>query len=289
MNRTDYLHLLSERETVRALLADTPEEDVIDRYSLEGRLASIDSAIAQATINESEPARARLTFNGRPVIGSHGIFADFGMRAVSSFTEAVASLAASLVAPLAASGPIPNREQYQLLITNTALGSFGFELEEFRSGQLPLGQASQVAQALERTQILLNSTLGNDDELADAVSETDPRALEKVRGFLQVLADSDAVCTLQWNERSVRFSNVNQVRSSLERLSQDNLQEEERTLAGVFLGVLPKSRAFEFCLAGQDEVIRGKVAAAVQGIEEINRHEQQPVTIRVMETRVGKG
>ena len=64
MNRTDYLHLLSERETVRALLADTPEEDVIDRYSLEGRLASIDSAIAQATINESEPARARLTLDG---------------------------------------------------------------------------------------------------------------------------------------------------------------------------------------------------------------------------------
>lgn len=211
------------------------------------------------------------------------------MRAVSSFTEAVASLAASLVAPLAASGPIPNREQYQLLITNTALGSFGFELEEFRGGLLPLEQASQVAQALERTQVLLSSTLGNDEELADAVSETDPRALEKVRGFLQVLADSDAVCTLQWNERSVRFSNVNQVRSSLERLSQDNLQEEERTLAGAFLGVLPKSRAFEFHLAGQDEVIRGKVAAAVQGIEEINRHEQQPVTIRVMETRVGKG
>lgn len=289
MNRTDYLHLLSERETVRTLLADTPEEDVIDRFSLEGRLASIEAAIAQATIDESEPARARLTFNGRPVVGSHGIFADFGMRAVSSFTEAVASLAASLVAPLAASGPIPNREQYQLLITNTALGSFGFELEEFRGGQLPLEQASQVAQALERTQVLLSSTLGNDEELADAVSETDPRALEKVRGFLQVLADSDAVCTLQWNERSVRFSNVNQVRSSLERLSQDNLQEEERTLAGAFLGVLPKSRAFEFRLAGQDEVIRGKVAAAVLGIEEINRHEQQPVTIRVMETRVGNG
>jgi hypothetical protein len=37
---------------------------------------------------------------------------------------------ASLAAPLAAMGRIPNRDQHQLLITSTALGSFGFELDE---------------------------------------------------------------------------------------------------------------------------------------------------------------
>ncbi len=33
-------------------------------------------------------------------------------------------------------GPIPNRDQNQLLITNTAVGSFGFELEEYCAEQL---------------------------------------------------------------------------------------------------------------------------------------------------------
>lgn len=130
MNRTDYLHVCSERETVCVLLANTPEEEVIDHLSLEGRLANIEAAMAQAAIDEFAPAR-------------------------------------------------------------------------------------------------------------------------------------------QW--------------------LLDNLQEKECTLSGVFLGVLPKSRMFEFALSGQDEVIRGKVAAAVQGIEEINHHGQQTVTVRVMETRVGKG
>ena len=130
-------------------------------------------------------ARAKLTFDGVPVIRSHGIFADFGMKAVSSFTDAVASIAASLTTPLAAMGRIPNRDQNQLLITSTAVGSFGFELEEHSAEQLVLGleNASPVAIALERTQALLQSTLGDDDALADIASETDPRALDKVRNF----------------------------------------------------------------------------------------------------------
>ncbi len=289
MNRTDRLYLLSERDAVRKMLDATPEDNVIDRYSLEGRLEMIDEQLHQATGDEHEPVRARLTFNGRPVVGSHGILADFGMRAVNSFTEAVSWMAASLVAPLASSGPLPNREQYQLLITNTALGSFGFELEEYRSSQLQLEATSPVAQALESTGNLLRSTLGNDEELLEAASETDPRALEKVRAFLQVLADGEAVCNLQLRDRSIRFTDVDQIHTSLRRLSQDNLREEQIELDGEFLGVLPRSRAFEFRQQPDGDIIRGKVAPAVTEIEQINHHTEQRVRIQVMQTRIGNG
>lgn len=55
MSHMDYAYLLSERETVRALLADTPEEDVIDRYSLQGRLAVIERRMQRvlAAVGES--------------------------------------------------------------------------------------------------------------------------------------------------------------------------------------------------------------------------------------------
>ncbi len=138
------------------------------------------------------PARARLTFNGLPVIGSHSIFADFGMKAVSSFTDAVATVAASLSAPLAAMGPIPNRDQNQLLITNTAVGSFGFELEEYRAQEL-LDDESAVAVALDLTQSLLQATLGQDDELAD----------------------NEAICTLQYGDKAMRFVDPGQVRRNI--------------------------------------------------------------------------
>lgn len=285
----DRLHLLAEQNFLREQLMGLPPSARLTRMSTESRLRTIETQLAEMPVDVREPACARLTFNGTPVIGSHGIFADFGMRAVSAFTDAVASIAASLSAPLASMGPIPNRDQNQLLITHTAVGSFGFELEEFRGAQLPLDDESTVAIALDRTQALLQGTLGSDEDLADVASETDPRALEKIRTFLKVLADSGAVCALQYRGRSVRFTDVGQVRASLERLGADNLRESEQQLHGEFVGVLPKGRTFEFKLRGEEKIIRAKVAPTVQNVAELNQHLHQTVAIDVMTTQVGNG
>ena len=289
MNATDRQHLLAEQNFLRAQLERLPATARLTRMSTEARLRSIGGDLAQMPVNERAPARARLTFNGAPVVGSHGIFADFGMRAVSSFTDAVASVAASLTTSLAAMGPIPNRDQNQLLITNTAVGSFGFELEEFRVNQLSLEEESPVSIALNRTQALLLGTLGSDEDLADIASETDPRALDKVRTFLKILTENDAVCALQYRGRSIRFTDVGQVRSSFDRLGADNLRESEQQLRGKFLGVLPNSRTFEFELAGEARIIRAKVAPSIQNVDELNQHLHQTTSITVMTTQVGNG
>ncbi|MCK2128171.1 hypothetical protein MX652_15935 [Thauera aromatica] len=289
MNNEDRLHLLAEQTFLRRDLSETPETARLTRMSIEARLRKVDAELAALPVDERAPARARLTFDGVPVIRSHGIFADFGMKAVSSFTEAVASIAASLTAPLAAMGPIPNRDQNQLLITSTAVGSFGFELEEYRAEQLALEDSSPVATALERTQALLQSTLGDDEALADIASETDPRALDKVRTFLRVLADNSAVCALQYGGCGVRFTDVGQVSRSLARLAADNLHESEEQLRGEFLGVLPNSRSFEFRLTSDQQIIRGKVSPRLQNVDDINGHLHQAVQIEVTRTQVGNG
>lgn len=289
MNQDERLQLLAERTAVARMVAETPEDDVLDRASLSARLQTIEDALAQATPDERAPARVRLTFKGRPVIGSYGIFADFGMKAVNGFTEAVAAMAASLTAPLAATGPIPNRDQHQLLITNTALGSFGFELEEHRTGQLTLSDGSAVAQALDRTQSLLRGTQGTDDELADSAAEADRRALDKVRAFLETLADNEAVCTVRVDDAVVTFSDVGQVRTSIKRLSQENLREDIEELHGELRGVLPKARAFEFKIASSSQVIRGKIAPTIRDPDALNRELHRPTVIKAMVTRVGNG
>ena len=289
MNRGEYLQLLGEKSALERMIAATPEEDVLDRKSLAARLRKVEAELSQAKPDEREPARVRLTFKGRPVIGSHGIFAEFGMRAVNGFTESVTAMAASLVAPLAAMGPIPNRDQHQLLITHTVLGSFGFELEEHRSNPLTLSDGSAVAQALDRTQALLRGTQGSDDELADSAAEADRRALDKVRAFLKVLADNEAVCTVQFGESTVRFTDIGQIRTSIERLSQENLREEQAELRGELQGVLPKARVFEFKLASSSQVIRGKISPSVGDPNALNRELHRPAVIQVMVTRVGSG
>lgn len=140
MNHEDRQHLLAERSFLLRIVAKTPEKAALTRMSDQARLRKIEARLAEPPAQHKASARARITFDGAPVVASHGIFVEFGMKAMNSFAEAVASTAASLSAPLAAVGPIPNRDQNQLLITNTAAGSFGFELEEHDSD--PFGTRS---------------------------------------------------------------------------------------------------------------------------------------------------
>ena len=282
------LHQAAELAALRKMLAETPEEDVIDRLSLEARLKALESDEAFRDESAWIPAKARLTFRGKPVVGAHGILADFGTTAVSRFSDAVAAVAASFSGPLSSMGPIPNRGQHQLLITSTAIGSFGFELEEHRTG-LPLEESSPMESALEQTQALLQGTLGSDDELADTVVGSDPRALGFIRSFLQVLADAEATCAFEFKDRSFRFTDVGQVRQSLDRLSQDNLHESEEWLTGELLGILPTRRTFEFQVAGKPDIVSGKIAPSVGDAKALNGHLGRECRIHVAVTRVGSG
>ena len=96
MNRQDYNYLLAEQTQLRKMLEKIPVADVIDRMSIESRLQGVERLLSEFTeVQIREPARVKLTFRGQPVVGSYGIFADFGAAAVSKFIDAVASVAAS--------------------------------------------------------------------------------------------------------------------------------------------------------------------------------------------------
>ncbi|HET6878921.1 MAG TPA: hypothetical protein VFI31_02125 [Pirellulales bacterium] len=289
MNIQEHNQLRSEQTALRRMLAGIPPENVLDRSGLEARLEEVDERLASGGAPGRGPARAVLTFGGRPVLDRRGIFADFGSQAANRFTDAVAKVVAGLAAPLAAMGPVPNRAESQLLITSTAVGSFGFEFEEYRPSVLDFGEESPTGQALQIVQGLLEGTRGTDDDLADSAAAADPRAVAAVREFLELLAASEAVCALEFNERSSRFRDVGEVRRAVARLSRENLREERKTLRGEFLGVLPEARRFEFKLSTEGEVIRGKIGPAVGDPDAINRHLHQPTEIAVMATQVGSG
>ena len=290
MNRHEANQWLAERSALERMIADTPADEVIDLRSLRARLDVVNRELEKQPLDTREPVKARLTFRGRPVVGSHGIFAEFGVAATKAFTDAIALLAASFETDLAATGPIPNRTQNQLLITSTAVGSFGFELEEHREDLLPPEDESALAQALIKAQELLyGSAAGTDDELTDAASGQDPRAVAALRDFLKKLADNEAVCAVTVGDKAFSFSDVGEVQRSLTRLGRENLHEQPKPFTGAFQGVLPKRRTFEFRVAGTGEVIAGKIGPAITEPSAINRHLEQVVDIQLVETRVGQG
>lgn len=96
MNHEDQQHLLAERSFLLRMLAKTSEKAALTRMSDQARLRKIEARLAEPPAQHKAPARARTTFDGVPVVASHGIFVEFGMKAMNSFAEIVASTAASL-------------------------------------------------------------------------------------------------------------------------------------------------------------------------------------------------
>jgi hypothetical protein len=290
MNIQEYRYLRSEQAALEKMLKELPTANVIDRISLESRKKEIEKELASQTEPEREPVRAKLTFNGKPVIASHGIFVEFGTAVVNAFAEVVAAIAASQAGALGMRGKIPNRDEYRLLITGTALGSFGFELEEAPADNMMLfPEMSPVKSAIEQAKSIMKASIGTDDDLADAIAEVDPRALDALRTFLKTIADKEAVCALEFEDDVFRFTDVGQIHRSEGRLSQDNIREEDQEITGGFQGVLPKRRTFEFLVEDSEEVIAGKVGPEIEDASEINGILKKHAKITVHTKRVGNG
>ena len=109
MNRSDKYQLLAQRSALEKMIAETHPDEVLDLKSLQTRLVFVNQQISKLPVDERLPAKAKLTFRGRPVVGSHGIFAEFGLSATKAFADAVSMVAAGLSSPLASTGPIPFR------------------------------------------------------------------------------------------------------------------------------------------------------------------------------------
>lgn len=122
MNTRQVRFLQAEQATLATLLAQLPASSVIERQGLEFRKRKVEEALASQDSADRQSAKLRLTFRGKPIAGSYGIFADFGAAAVTAFTEAVAAIGASRNTSIGSRGRLPNRESYRLLITDTASG-----------------------------------------------------------------------------------------------------------------------------------------------------------------------
>lgn len=286
----EYHRLQAELGELDRLIAATPGEAVINRATLEYRKSQVEEEIRANPAPLRWPAHAHLTFNGKPVVDRQGIYAEFAGEAVEAFAKAVTSLAASQDTELGARGKIPNQDEHQLIVTGTAPGSFGFELEEImdRHQQASLlAEESAVEVAIGQAKTILAALTGDEEGLADAIADTDNRALNDVRGFLRLMADSEAVCSLSFKNDTFRFRDVSQVKQGVATLESDNIQEGQETLHGYFQGFLPKPRRAQLTIAGSGEVLLCRVDQSVESAEEINENRYRPVDVRATSRRVG--
>ncbi|PWK29564.1 hypothetical protein [Pseudomonas sp. OV226] len=286
MNRNEYLHLSAELLFLEKQLAK-PGLSKLSTMSIHSRIAEAKSSLEANSQHTHQPAKVIITYRGAPVLGAHGVLAEFGTAATQAFSEAIATIAASISGTLADKGPLPNRSNNQLLITGTALGSFGFELEEVpASTPLEMEAATSVSQAIDLMTELLEATTKSDEELSEPVSRLADRALSSVADFLGKLSSYDACCSLTTLTRQFQFVDSEQVRQSKARLSLDNIKETTETFTGEFIGALPGKRAFEFRTA-DGLVIYGGIPRQIPDPGAVNLNLYKTYDIRLSARRIG--
>jgi len=281
--------LQSEIDTLEELIHQTPEEDVIDRKSLEARKREVEAALSILNPPYYEPARSQLKFRGKPTVKSQGVYADFAASALDKYAKMIVVLGSDQTNELGSRGIIPDREEFKLMITGTLTGSFGFEIEEAPKERTLLPELSPVKAAMEKANLIMELSAGSsDDEVADAIADTSTRAVEAVRAFLEVMEIYDAVFAIELDgNKSLRFANVEQIKQTRERLKPENIIEGDADLLGKFEGTIPARRLFQFLRETPPEIIIGKIGSEIEDPSKINQFIERPMKIKVHTKQVG--
>lgn len=283
--------LKAEIRQVQSILDEIPVENVIDRFSIEQRLEELNRNLTLLADARPESEKLTLTFRGDPVIGSRAISADFAGRAATAFHDAFSAILAAINSRLRYSGPIPDKAQFPLMITGTALGSFGFEMEVPEDVPYLFDEPIGPSDAVTIFQKLLRvSAQGSDDDISDIVEEIHPRAVRKVADFLTVLSKQGAWCGLEFGNDFFRYGDLEELKLSQSRLRKENIIEGTETYRGEFQGFLPAGRNFEFKVLDDDFVLKGRLGEDIENTLALNRDWlDTPVKAKFNVVQVGQG
>lgn len=275
----------AEIEQLEELLQEIPSENVIERIGLEHRLIQAKNRLKK--LPEKRSYQGQLVFKGAPVRGSRSIQADFFGYAITLFSDAYAAVAEGMRNTLHAKGRIPNREEHHLHVTATARGSFGFVFEA-PSDELPLlpnDEPSSVV-ALKHIENLFQSTAkGSDEDIAELLESIEARGVKQLHKFLDLLSKNNAYCELRYGERIFKYTSVDDVKRSANRLKDDNIKEVLKTFRGTLLGILPDSMTFEFKITESSEIIKGKLSSEIEEAESLYQQWQGKEVQAIFRTR----
>lgn len=293
---SNYLSIQTEISQLQQIIAELDDEAVIERIGYEHRLSELEHKLQSFTATK-KTKHLTLTFRGEPVLGSQAIKAGFASKAIDLFSDAYDMIVAALSVNLneAVPGSAPDKEKHKLLISGTAVGSFGFQfkLPESESDSLDEEQMADVA--IKRIEKIFKvAAEEGDEDIADIIDAVPPRAVKKIYSFLEQLEKNKAWCGISFEGSKFQFKSLEQLRHAARQLKEDNIIESEVTFVGELSGFLPDARTFEFLTrvsaSEETKVIKGKVNTEFKLAENMNKDWlNKQAKISCKKVIVGKG
>lgn len=248
----------ADLRAVEGLLGQrSKQEDPVGWLQFSKRKEALQRQLSELQEHVTTGASVALFFGGLPVLGSRGIKAEFGARAVEQFQDVVTKRYAEHQGPIGTRGPTKQADQTGLFITDVARGSFGFVLEEDTQDQLV---ESPLKHVVDDVVDLIYQTSAPDEEAFDSfIEEVDPRVLASLRVFFQILDDEGATMRIVEDQKefSLARESIARARSRTDTIE---MEEKEQPFDGK-LYLLPESKKFELHLRDGSS-IKGSVSAA---------------------------
>lgn len=287
-------YLQANLSQVQGLLADcAADEDPIGHHQysqlveeFETQLMAMPDVIAQA------PAGVALFFGGRPVVGSHGIHADFSSKALDSFQKIVSQrYAAEELGPLATRGRVPLKDNTHLLITDIVRGSFGFVLQAAAPSNDAEAADTSLKTVVDKVASTISRLAAQDDMLFDeAVAEIDERQKSTLSEFFKLLDTEGATMRLVEGERDFELNSAS-VKRARNRVEQLQITDQTQEFSGQIAGWTDVSAKFELRLHSTREVIQGNVTTdalervVTEGFEPYHKHVRASMKVREVKAR----
>ena len=287
-------YLQANLSQVQRLLADCAADDdpighhqysqLVEKF--ETQLMAMPDVIAQA------PAGVALFFGGRPVVGSHGIHADFSSKALDSFQKIVSQrYAAEELGPLATRGRVPLKDNTHLLITDIVRGSFGFVLQAAAPSNEAEAADTSLKTVVDKVASTISRLAAQDDMMFDeAVAEIDERQKSSLSEFFKLLDTEGATMRLVEGERDFELNSAS-VKRARNRVEQLQITDHTQEFAGQIAGWTDVSAKFELRLHNTREVIQGNVTTdalervATEGFEPYHKHVRASMKVREVKAR----
>ncbi len=271
------------------LLQGIPAANWLTRASMEQRVRELRERLQELPKPRTRAAVA-LLFHGSPVCHRDGISADFAAKTMKEFQASIKAL----IAGLGASGKNAAKAS-EIMIVGTALGSFGFVVEE-PPPETTDALSTLVGDAFDSFRELVRVSQGGDDELAATVEKVGVKAAQKVSRFFQEVAKASAGFVLRKDGEREVVSTPDVASSIAQRLGKRHITEETTALTGKLIAVLPYGHRFELLLDADPEhpdrdapyVMRGAVEGQPEELEDLNAKAPIQVTAEIRQLRVGK-
>ena len=282
-----YMSDASEIGTLEHLLRGIPDSRAIERVGLQSRLDRIRKRLDGVPV-PPRPKQLYVSFNGQPVVGSYGINANFAANAINIFTDTFRATT-SRTGELTDRGQVPKSPLSQLLITDTANGSFGFVMEM----PLPEGDPhgfSYPEEAFNLLQELLRVTKdGDDDALSAAMVTLHPRAVHKVAAFLNFLRKQKAQFATNYRGNEVRFETDTEIANAAARLAHSNTQIQTNDVVGTIISIIPHTRFFRLH-TNDGNIIQGQIGPEIREPHQIaQQYTHQRVKVQIRTARISLG